>query len=64
MKSAVVLFIVIALVLVIVPLITIWSLNVLFSIGIPFNVETWAAMVWLYSITFSKYSSSFSSKKS
>jgi hypothetical protein len=29
------------------PLVTILALNTLFTLGIPFNFYTWAAMVWL-----------------
>lgn len=29
------------------PFLTIWSLNTLFSLAIPFNIETWAAVILL-----------------
>jgi hypothetical protein len=38
---------VIALIFVLVPLMTIWSLNVLFHLNIPFAIDTWIAASWL-----------------
>ncbi len=29
------------------PLITIWSLNTLFSLGIPYSPSTWFAALWV-----------------
>jgi hypothetical protein len=39
-------------VLVLAPLMTISSLNVLFGLGIEFTVWTWASMFWLQAVTF------------
>lgn len=36
-----------ALIFVFVPFMTIWSLNVLFHLNIPFAVDTWVAASWL-----------------
>lgn len=35
-----------------IPLITIWSLNTLFSLGISYTVQSWLATVWLSITTF------------
>jgi hypothetical protein len=32
------------------PMFTIWSLNTLFGTQIPFNFETWAAVIWLMTV--------------
>lgn len=40
-------FIVIVAVLVAVPFMTIWSINALFGLGIPYNLTTWAASWWV-----------------
>lgn len=34
------------------PLLTIWSLNTLFGLGIAYGVLEWLAMVWLSIVTF------------
>lgn len=34
------------------PLLTIWSLNTLFSLGIAYTIWTWAAVVWIQMVTF------------
>jgi len=34
------------------PLITIWSLNTLFSLNITYSFWTWCAVVWLSLVTF------------
>ena len=34
------------------PLMTIWSLNTLFGIGVGYTVKTWLAVAWLSTITF------------
>ncbi len=40
--------IVLAIVLIVAgPLVTIWSLNTLFNLGIPMNLATWFATLWL-----------------
>lgn len=36
------------------PVATIWSLNTLFSLGIPYTPETWLATVWLGIATFGR----------
>lgn len=33
-----------------VPLVTIWALNTLFTLTIPYNVSTWFAVLWLSGI--------------
>lgn len=44
-------FVAIALLLIIAPLLTIWSLNALFPLlAIPYNFFTWAAALWLGSV--------------
>lgn len=30
------------------PLATIWALNTLFTIGIPYTIHTWLAVLWLH----------------
>jgi len=32
------------------PIFTIWSLNTLFQMEIPYNFQTWVAMVWVHTI--------------
>jgi hypothetical protein len=32
------------------PICTIWSLNTLFSLEIPYTFETWAAVIWLMTV--------------
>lgn len=34
------------------PLLTIWSLNTLFGLGIPYTLMTWLATAWLGTVTF------------
>lgn len=34
------------------PVITIWSLNTLFGLAIPYTLATWFATVWLSMVTF------------
>jgi len=38
--------------IVVVPFVTIWSLNTLFSVGISYTVQSWLATVWLSVSTF------------
>lgn len=45
------------------PLITIWSLNTLFGLGIAYTFWTWLAMVWLSLVTFGSVTSSIRNKK-
>lgn len=40
-------FLAVLAVLVAVPLMTIWSINTLFGLGIVYNTSTWAASWWL-----------------
>mgnify|MGYP001555281389 CR=1 FL=1 len=48
-----VLFIVLSMAaIVVVPFITIWSLNTLFGLGVGYTVKTWLAVTWLSTITF------------
>lgn len=44
---AVVLVLFILMLLVLAPLITIWSLNTLFALGIAYGVAQWLAVLWL-----------------
>jgi len=39
-------------ILVFAPFLTIWSLNVLFGLGIGYTLWTWIAVVWLSTVTF------------
>jgi hypothetical protein len=39
------------------PLITIWSLNTLFGLGIAYTFWTWLATIWLSMVTFGSVSS-------
>lgn len=32
------------------PIFTIWSLNTVFGLKIPFNFQTWAAVIWLMTV--------------
>jgi hypothetical protein len=45
------------------PLATIWSINTLFSLSIPYQFETWCAMVWLSMVTFGNVVTTIKSKK-
>ena len=45
-------FVLAAAAIIAVPLITVWSLNTLFSLGISYTVESWLATVWLSFATF------------
>lgn len=45
------------LIITVVPLITIWSLNTLFSTEIPYNLATWAAAAYLGLLIGSRYPS-------
>ena len=50
--SKVVLILILLGVFIVSPLVTIWSLNTLFSLTIPYTVATWFATVWLSLVTF------------
>lgn len=39
-------------ILIVGPLLTLWSLNTLFALDIAYDVSTWFATVWLMSVTF------------
>jgi hypothetical protein len=45
------------------PLATIWSLNILFSLAIPYQLETWLAVVWLSMVTFGNVVTTIKGKK-
>jgi hypothetical protein len=45
------------------PIATIWSLNTLFSLSIPYQFETWCAVVWLTMATFGNVVNTIRSKK-
>ena len=45
------------------PIATIWSINTLFSLTIPYQFETWCAMVWLSMVTFGNVVTTIKSKK-
>lgn len=51
-RAAVLITIVIVslLILIVSPIVTIWALNILFGLAIPYNIYTWAASVWLTSL--------------
>jgi hypothetical protein len=40
------------------PFITIWALNLLFGLAIPYNLATWAAALWVTSLVANNSSSS------
>ena len=44
--------------IVIFPLLSIWSLNTLFGVGIPYNFATWFAALWLTILVTAKASKS------
>ena len=45
------------------PLATIWSINTLFVLTIPYTIETWGAVVWLTMVTFGNVVSTIRDKK-
>jgi hypothetical protein len=45
------------------PLATIWSINTLFVLTIPYTLETWGAVVWLTMVTFGNVVSTIRDKK-
>ena len=45
------------------PLVTIWSINTLFTLTIPYTLETWGAVVWLTMVTFGNVVSTIRAKK-
>ena len=45
------------------PLATIWSINTLFTLTIPYTLETWGAVVWLTMVTFGNVVSTIRDKK-
>lgn len=45
------------------PIATIWSLNTLFSLSIPYQFETWCAVVWLSMVTFGNVVTTIKGKK-
>jgi multidrug transporter EmrE-like cation transporter len=44
------------------PLITIWSLNTLFNLGIAYTIWTWLATAWLGLVTFGSVTSAINKK--
>ena len=44
------------------PLVTIWSLNTLFVLGIEYTFWTWLATVWLSLVTFGSVANSVRNK--
>lgn len=51
MLQTLILILLLALVVIFAPLLTIWSLNTLFNLGIGYTFFTWAATVWLQMAT-------------
>jgi hypothetical protein len=51
------------LLIVIGPLITIWSLNTLFGLTIAYTIWTWLATAWLSVVTFGNVSAAIRNKK-
>lgn len=45
------------------PLVTLWSINTLFKLAIPYEVETWFALFWLSMVTFGNVVNSIKYKK-
>lgn len=41
-------FILVVAMIVLGPVVTIWALNTLFALGIPTNVYTWLAVMWIH----------------
>ena len=60
---AIFLIVVAVLMITIGPLITIWSLNTLFGLGIAYTFWTWLATAWLSLVTFGSVSSAIRNKK-
>lgn len=52
LSVSIMLLVVAILLLIFGPLMTIWSLNTLFSTKIEYSFISWAAMAWLSSVTF------------
>ena len=46
------------LVIIFAPLISIWSLNTLFGLGIAYTIWTWAATIWLQGIALGGFAAS------
>lgn len=46
----VVLLIVVFALVILGPIFTIWSLNTLFGLGIPYTFKTWCATIWIHTI--------------
>jgi|688.fasta_scaffold08091_33 hypothetical protein len=44
------------------PLVTIWSLNTLFNLGIDYTFWTWLAMAWLTMVTFGSVTNAINKK--
>lgn len=54
MNNYLLIFVVALIIIAVYPFVTIWSLNTLFSLAIPYTLETWAATVWLGIATFGR----------
>lgn len=50
MKTAIAWILIIAVLVIVGPLVTIWALNALFGLAIPFALKTWLAAAWLASV--------------
>ena len=61
--AAVILILVAILAIIFGPLVTIWSFNTLFGLGIAYTFWTWLAMGWLSMVTFGGLSSAIRNKK-
>jgi len=45
------------------PLISIWSLNALFALAIPYSFKTWLAVCWIQMVTFGGVQTALKKKK-
>lgn len=50
--AVILLILLVGLVLVLMPVVTIWSLNTLFDLGIAYGVAQWLAVAWLSMLCF------------
>lgn len=63
MVQTLALILVLIVVIVFAPLLTIWSLNTLFGLGIAYTFWTWLATVWLQMVTFGSMAATVNGKK-
>ena len=54
MNNYLLIFAIALIIIAVYPFITIWSLNTLFGLAIPYTLETWGATVWLGIVTFGR----------